>query len=288
MWLKERNRSGEKNRSRYLCGGAALLVSAALFLFFFQSVQGSSERQEAGILVFGDSVFGEVRDGTGVLDQLELLLGEKVYNAALGGTCAARGEQDRRLDYSRGAFSLAALLKALEADDFGVQQSAAVREIGTDYFAEVIDGLETVNLSGTDTILIQQGFNDYQQGIPIENSEDPYDEYTYLGALRTAVKTLREMAPGARIVLVTPLFTWYVAAGVTCETEDFGGGILEDYVNAELALARELELEIIDVYHDFFPHEEWEDWQLYSKDGVHPNEAGREKMAHKIAESLKE
>lgn len=288
MWLKGRKQSGERNLSRYICGGAAVLASAALFLFIFRWVQGSPEWQDVKILVFGDSVLGEVRDGTGVPAQLEALLGEKVYNAALGGTCAARGEQDRHLDYSRGAFSLVALLKAVEAEDFGVQQSAVVREINTDYFAEVIDGLETLNFSGTDTFVIQQGINDYQQGVPIENPEDPYDEYTYLGALRTAVDSLRRTAPGARIIFVTPLFTWYVAAGVTCETEDFGGGPLEDYVNAEIALARELGVEVIDLYHDFFPHEEWEDWQLYSKDGMHPNEAGREKMALEMAEYLRE
>ena len=79
-----------------------------------------------------------------------------------------------------------------------------------------------------------------------------------------------------------------MAERTTCETEDFGGGPLEDYVNAEIALARELDLEVIDLYHDFFPHEEWEDWRLYSKDGLHPNEAGREKIVLEIAEYLKE
>lgn len=285
---EKQNKSGEKNLSSFICGCCAALLSIILFWFIFGSVHGSPKRQEAEILVFGDSVLGEVRDGTGVPVQLEVLLGEKVYNAALGGTCAARGVQDRQLDYTRGAFSLVSLIKAVEADDFGVQQSAAVREINTEYFAEVIDGLETINFSGIDTFVIQQGINDYQQGIPIENPEDPYDEYTYLGALRTAVESLRKTVPGARIIFVTPLFTWYVAERTTCETEDFGGGPLEDYVNAEIALARELDLEVIDLYHDFFPHEEWEDWRLYSKDGMHPNEAGREKMVLEIAEYLKE
>lgn len=288
MRTRERNKSREKNLSSYICAGCAVLLSIVLFLLIFGSVQGNPKQQEVKILVFGDSVLGEVRDGTGVPAQLETLLGEKVYNGALGGTCAARGVQDRQMDYTRGAFSLVALVKAVEADDFGVQRAAAVREINTDYFAEVIDGLSTIKLSGVDTFLIQQGINDYQQGIPIENPEDPYDEYTYLGALRTAVESLKKTAPGARIIFVTPLFTWYVAERTTCETENFGGGFLEDYVNAEIALAGELDLEVIDLYHDFLPHEEWEDWRLYSKDGMHPNEAGREKMALKLAEYLKE
>ena len=57
-------------------------------------------------------------------------------------------------------------------------------------------------------------------------------------------------------------------------------------MEAELRLAGELGIEAIDVYHDFFPHERWEDKDLYSRDGLHPNEAGRVKLAEKIAEEL--
>ena len=286
MNLESRKHGSEGSLCRYICGAAAVLLSAILFLYIFMSVQGNSERQEAEIVVFGDSIFGEVRDETAVPAQLETLLGRVVYNTAFGGTCAARIEQNRTLDYTRGVFSLAALVK-VEADDFSVQQSVIMRESNTEYFAEVIDGLEKLDFSGVDIFVIQQGINDYQAGVPIDDPEDPYDEHTFLGALRVAVNSLRKVSPDARIVVVTPLFTWYTGSGVTCETADYGGGVLEDYVNAEIMLARELEIEVIDVYHDFFPHTKWEDWEVYSRDGMHPNEAGREKMALKIAEYLR-
>ena len=287
MNLEGRNRGTEGSLCRYICGVVAVLLSAVLFLHIFKTVQGNSERQEAKIVVFGDSIFGEVRDGTAVPAQLETLLGRVVYNTAFGGTCAARIEQNNTLDYTRGVFSLVALTKAVEADDFGVQQSVIMRESNTEYFAEVIDGLEKLDFSGVDTFVIQQGINDYQAGVPIDDPENPYDEHTFLGALRVAVNSLRKVSPKARIVIVTPLFTWYTRTGVTCETADYGGGVLEDYVNAEIMLGRELEIEVIDMYHDFFPHTKWEDWEIYSRDGMHPNEAGREKMALKIAEYLR-
>ena len=31
----------------------------------------------------------------------------------------------------------------------------------------------------------------------------------------------------------------------------------------------------------------WEDWELYTKDGLHPNEAGRALIAGQIADYLK-
>ena len=287
MNLDSLKRSAKGNLYRYICGAVAALLSLLLFLLFFKAVQGHSKEQEAEIVVFGDSVFGEVRDGTAVPAQLEALLNRKVYNAAFGGTCAARVEQDKPLDYTRGTFSLAALAKAVEADDFGVQQSVNMRESNTEYFGEVISGLEKLDFSKVDIFLIQQGINDYQMGVPIDDSGNPYNEHTFLGALRVAVDSLKKASPEARIVVVTPLYTWYTATGVTCETADYGGGILEDYVNAEISIAGEMGIEVIDVYHDLFPHTKCEDWEVYSRDGMHPNEAGRDKMARWIAEYLR-
>lgn len=274
------------NICRCACGAAAFLLSLLLILLIFQVIQAKPERETAEIVVFGDSVMGEIRDRTAVPARLQELLDTTVYNAAFGGSCAARLEQDMPLDYTRGVFSLVSLAKAVEADDFGVQQSVVMRESNTAYFAEVIDGLERLDLSEVRIFIIQQGINDYMAGVPIDNAEDPYDEHTFLGALRTAVGSLRKAAPGARIVFVTPLFIWYTAEGITCEDRDCGGGLLEDYVDAQIRLARELDVEIVDMYHDLFPHETWEDWQLYSRDGLHPNEAGRERMALRIADYL--
>lgn len=287
MNFRGRKQRPEGSLHRYLCGAAAALLSLALFMSLFYRAQGKPGGQEAEIVVFGDSVMGEVRDGTAVSALLEAKLGRSVYNAGMGGTCAARTERGQSLNYIWGVFSLAELAKAVETDDFGVQQSVVMRESNTEYFGEVIDGLEGLDFSGVDIILIQHGLNDYQLGTPIENPENPYDDQTFLGALRSAVSSFRNRNPEVLVVFVTPLFTWYTdARQATCEAEDYGGGVLEDYVNAEISLAEELGIHVIDMYHDFFPHGEWEDWRLYSRDGMHPNEAGREKMAGRIAEYL--
>ena len=86
--------------------------------------------------------------------------------------------------------------------------------------------------------------------------------------------------------MVSPIYTWYTAKGTTCQEEDQGGGVLEVYVEALERAAGELELEFIDMYHDLYPHEEWEDWKRYTRDGMHLNEAGRRLMAEKIAREL--
>ena len=274
------------DRQKMIYGVIGAVLFCVLFLMTFRTRADEIERQTVIIVTFGDSVLGEIRDETAVPAQLQTLLGESVYNAAFGGTCMAKQGADDMMNDARDCLSLAGLAKAVLADDFGVQKATRIRESNTEYFAEVLDGLEAIDFRKVEVVLIQQGLNDFHAGVPIENPEAPYDEYTFLGALRSAVLAFRKVNPTLRIILVTPTYTWYVDRGLTCEEIDQGGGVMEDYVEAELRVAEELGIEIIDVYHDFFPHEAWEDWQLYSRDGLHPNEAGRDKLALKIAEVL--
>lgn len=277
---------GKDIRQKILCGIIAAALFAVLFFASFRPREKLIMRQPVDIVIFGDSIFGEIRDENAVPAQLQKVLGRNIFDGAFGGTCATRVEQERRLDYTRDSFSLIELAKSVESGDFGVQQSIIMRESNTEYFEDVIDGLDAIDFSGVEIFVIQQGLNDYHAGVTIENTEAPYDESTFMGAVRTAVRSFRKVNPEARIVIVTPVYTWYIASGKTCEEADNGGGILEDYVNADLRLAEELDLEVIDVYHDFYPHEKWEDWELCSRDGLHPNETGREMLTERIAEQL--
>ena len=271
---------------KILYGTIAAAVFAVLFLASFRPRERHQDRQPVDIVVFGDSVFGDIRDEESVPARLEEILGRSVYNGTFWGTCAARTDEERRLDYTRELFCLAELSKSVESGDFGAQQSVVLRESNTEYFGDVIDALDGIDFSGVGIFVIQQGLNDYHSGVPIENPDKPYDERTFTGAVRTAVRAFRRVNPDARIVIITPVYTWYVTSGKTCEETDYGGGFLEDYVNAELRLAEELGLEAIDVYHGFYGHERFEDWQLYSRDGLHPNENGRRMLTERIARQL--
>ncbi len=240
------------------------------------------------IVVLGDSIFGQARDETSVSSLLSELLGQEVFNGALGGTCASRVNREGRLAYSKDSLSFVELSRAAALDDFGWQQATRVRESTTEYFPEVIDDLEKIDFSGVDILLVQYGLNDYHAGVPLDNPEDPYDTYTFAGAFRGAVAYWRETYPEIRIVLLTSTYSWYEYAGKTCEEMDEGGGILEDYINKEIQVAEEMGVEVLDLYHDVYPHETWEDRKLYTHDGLHPNEAGRRLLAETVAAYLRD
>lgn len=238
------------------------------------------------IVALGDSIFGQVRDESAISEYLSGLLGREVYNGALGGTCFSRIDTEGRIAYTKDSLSFAAISRAVALDDFGLQQATIVRESATEYFPEVIDTLEQIDFSGVEILLVQYGANDYHSGVPLDNPENPYDEYTFAGALRSALSAWQETYPDIRIILLTSTYTWYEYTKETCEEKNEGGGILEDYVNKEIQVAEEMNVEILDLYHDFYPHEVWEDWMIYTRDGLHPNEAGRQLLAETIAAYL--
>ncbi len=280
---------GSGRRRRQIAYGAAALACFGLLWWgTFWKAGSAPRRQDVRIVTFGDSVLGECRDATSVTAQLQELTGVPVYNGNLGGTCFCRIDRERRLSYTKDCLNMTALAAAIQAGDFRVPRSARIRENATEYFPETLEGLSEIDFSRVETVFLEYGLNDYHAGAPIQNEEDPYDEYTFSGAIRSVVRRLREACPGLRIILVTPTYTWYRDERLTCEEYDPGGGTLDLYVEAELQTAAELGVELIDVYHDFYPHDTWEDWQRYTRDGMHPNEAGRELLARTLAAYLQE
>lgn len=265
------------------------IISAVLFgvfLLFTFPLRKVEKTYAPQIVMLGDSLFGQVRDESAVSEHLSALLGQEVYNGALGGTCFSRIETEGRIAYTKDSLSFAAISQAAALDDFGLQQTTTVRENATEYFAEVIDTIEEIDFSEVDILLVLYGVNDYHAGVPLDNTEDPYDEYTFGGALRRGLSLWKETCPDTRIILLTATYSWYIVPGETCEDKDEGGGILEDYVNKEIQVAEEMGVEIVDLYHDLYPHENWEDWKLYTRDGLHPNDAGRQLLAERIAAYL--
>lgn len=248
---------------------------------------GSGQEGNADIVVLGDSIYGLYRDETGVCAKLEQYLGKEIFNGALGGTCMGRLEENRGSSSVKDVFSMVGLSKAIISGDFRLQENTEIRENGTEYFPETIAALKEIDFSKVKILFISHCVNDYHSGEVIYG-EEAEDEHTYAGALRSTLAMLKKAYPKLRIILLTPPFTWYTELGLTCEEYVRGGKVLADYVDAQYVIAEEMDVELIDLYHDLFPHEVWEDWQRYSVDGLHPNEAGRELIARTIAEYLSE
>lgn len=278
---KERESAKYKNN---ICYWIAAIGIVAGFLAVFTAAQMQKrDRIQYDVVVFGDSLMGQCRDETSVTAVLEERLNRPVYNAAFGGTCMAVQDMDLEYNYTMTLLNMVSLSKALATNDFGVQQTVRSRRAVADYFEEVIEELPDIDFSNVKTIVIAYGLNDYHAGIVLECDEDPYDENTFGGALRSVLCSLRDTYPDVQIVLVTPTYTWYRSNGLTCEEYDTGYAFLEDYVQKELEIASEFHIPAIDLYHDGYEHEVWEDWERYTEDGLHPNEEARRMIAGRLA-----
>ena len=265
---------------------ALLLVFGMIIPMKRGQAESTVAASDVDIVIMGDSIYGLNRDETSVAAELEKQLEKKVYNGALGGTCMGRLENNRGKSHVKDAFSMVSLSKAIASGDFRVQEHTKMTENGTEYFPETIAVLKDIDFSEVEILMISHCVNDYHDG-ELLASDMAYDEYTFAGALRSTIVMLRKAYPELRIILLTPPYTWYTQIGLTCEEYVRGGNILEDYIDVQYAVAEEMDVELIDLYHDLFPHDTWEDWQIYSADGLHPNEEGRKLLAGKIAEYLK-
>lgn len=215
------------------------------------------------VVFLGDSVTGNYTDSASIPGAFAGLTGAYVYNCGYGG-----GSATSQQGYP---VSLPYIADALFSGDLSLltEEDQAYRGIKT--YRD--DSPSDSDLS----FIINYGLNDYFGGLPI-SSEDPFDEYTYCGAIRAAVNTLRTNCPKARIVLCTPNFVTAFQDGTEPHGSD--GLVLEEYVNAVKSLADELHTELVDNYADLpITHENQEDYLL---DTVHPNYACRFLMAKNL------
>lgn len=272
--------SGKK--TAFGIAAAAILILAGMTCFQLYG----GKNKEYRVVCLGDSIIGNVRDESSVTTVMESMLKEPVANIAMGGTCMARSNTQFRGTYYEDSVNLCELAEAIACGDLNVQlYDIASNNFKLDYFEDVLRQLKQIDFNKTEILFIEHGINDYSAGRPLDNPEDPYDTFTYGGALRYSIEKLKNAYPAMNIVLVTPLYCYFQDNGrITgdSETSDFGYGILENYVELELQIAEEYGLEVIDNFHDLGINRTNID--EYAEDGIHLNEKGRALLAKVLAE----
>lgn len=218
------------------------------------------------IVFFGDSVIGNFRGSLSIPGVANGLSGASVYNIGMGGTRAC-GDPDSK------SHSLNTLVDAFLAED-----ASSLADDSSPYIE--ISAYQSGH-PDKHCFLINYGLNDFFCGVPI-SSEDANDPYSFSGSIRIAVAKLRKAFPNCRIILATPNFTSYYNDGMDKQSDV--GGTMEDYVDAILALAEELDVDCMNNYVDFGIDSQ--NWPLYLADGCHPNEYLRYIYGQRIVEKL--
>ncbi len=263
----------------------AVIVVAVMSVVVFTQTKGMGE-EEYRIVCLGDSIIGNVRDESSVTAVMESVLGEPVANCAFGGTCASLGNSGYRSTFYEDSVNLAMLADSIVSEDFAAQMyDIASNNFKLDYFLPALQEMDKIDFDKVEILFIEHGVNDYSGGRPIDNPDNPLDVYTYAGALRYSIEQIQDRYPDVQIVLVTPLYCYFQKDGEKigdCETSDFGQGPLVNYVDAQIKVADEYGISVIDNFHNLGINKDNID--EFAIDGIHLNEKGRQLLAKALAE----
>ncbi len=250
-----------------------------LFCLFLSGAALKDDRSlEYPIVLMGDSIVANDYHGDEINEILSGILGEEVFNAGFGGTSLSNTNVDYYETFGDESLSMEELTKSIITGDFSVQKSAIERIASLDYFSDRLDMLAQIDFSKTHTLIIEHGVNDYTIQIPPEEVGE---------ALREILKSLQKAYPEMKLVVSSPAYC-YIAKDnekLYCDTEALGPYLLEQYVLEERKVCTELGVTFADNYHQSVIVKD--SLEVYSLDGLHLNEAGRQVIADNIAAALK-
>lgn len=237
---------------------------------------------------FGDSTIGNTNDATSVSSQLASVTGARTFNVGFGGCHMSRHSEHWD------AFSMYRLADAIGTGDYTLQDAAiAANPSGMPaYFNSHLTLLKNADWANVDFITIGYGTNDYASGDLIDNPDNPKDTTTFLGAFRYSIETILNKYPHLKILVTTPMYRfWMNDDGIYKNDSDTvsyntNNDTLEKFADAIVAESKKYHLPVLNLYNDLGVNKFNRAVYFPSNDGTHHNEAGRKRIAEKLASGL--
>lgn len=141
--------------------------------------------------------------------------------------------------------------------------------------------------NGADLVVIAGGTNDFRLDIPLGKlgriGDAAFDDRTFFGAYRIAIEHLLTEEPTRRIALFTPLQRGNTPYDVNHVNES--GHRLIDYVDAVIEVGAMYAIPVYDAYRTSGITQL--NLSVYTLDGLHPNDAGYERVARTMIPFLR-
>lgn len=242
-----------------------------------QTVPTGSDLQ---LVFLGDSIFDSNRDGTGIPYLTAKQCDADVFNLSVGGTCAALQPDESLEPQQWDSWSLLEMVNVL------------MGEIPASHFdgtraGEILTESD-IDFTQTDYFIVEYGTNDFLSGFRRNSNGDLHDLKCYSGALRYAVKNLKELAPDATVILCSPCFAQFYGKGGYMVGDgnmmDKGYGSLFDYKGTCEYVAKEQGALFLNAYEDLGVDSYTID--DYTEDGLHFSSEGRKIYADALAKMI--
>lgn len=239
------------------------------------------------VVNFGDSIFGMRRPPDDISTELAKLTGAVVHNCGFGG-----GQMQVHWNADYAPFSMCSLADAIVSGDW-TAQDASVANVSTNgipsYFPETLEILKSLDFSKVDVITIAYGTNDFTNGGPLDNEDEPTDASSFAGALRYSIEKLLTAYPHLKIFICCQTYRFWQENGVITDDSDthiIYDKKLTDYVAKTKEVAEAYHLPYIDFYYSLGVNKFNRTRYFSVTDSTHPNTVGCHLIAAHMAKAL--
>lgn len=281
--MNERNTSVKNRIANSITFVVGFAIALALLCFFGlkrpKPVFPAIFQEEKQILFLGDSNIDYGFEGKDVTQILNERTGYVTYNEAFGGTCAGTPGSLYDDNDFLSLLCLGNLTRIMENRDYSAitRNREKVVNSSSDVEAKILV-LKLLDFKAMDYVVIHYGMNDYVAGETIEGN-DPYDESTYEGGLRSSVERIHKLCPNAKIILSSITFCRDISekTETTGFQKDFGGGTIDEYRDAMKKVAGEYDYTyFLDNLSEMDVDKSNYETADILRDTMHLNQAGRE------------
>lgn len=277
------------NREKVITYILSILVAMLIILPATYIVLKPTYGAEYDMIFCGDSIMAsDHSDWWDIPTIVGNELKETTLNAGYGGYTMSNMDVTGMPGDYRDEYSMIGISRSIRNGNFKTQVMASQEgePLTVWYFPEVSRKLNDVDWKKVKYIFIEHGANDYLFGVPVDDSTDKYNEYTFGGALRQSIENIQKGAPNAQIILMTPIYMNPEGMKGDCNEIDYGGGLLKDYVEKEKEIAKEYGLYVIDNFTEIDINKD--NYEEYLPGGLHPNLEGNTLIAENICRHMKE
>lgn len=233
---------------------------------------------------FGDSITGNMDVPDDYPSFLGQLTGMMVINAGFGGCRMS----DTHSAESYAAFSMVRLAEAVVSGDWTLQEQNVDDLSSVCHGYEHLSALQSVDWENTDYIIIAYGTNDIWGKVDIDDSTNPYNTHTYLGAMRYAIDAITTAYPHIEVLVLSPIYRYFNDEGIDSDSMLFNGHAFTEWGDALLEAAKERGAYTLDMYRLSGLNAETRSTYYSDNDGTHPNALGLQQFAQVVADYFHE
>ncbi|MCR5848679.1 MAG: SGNH/GDSL hydrolase family protein [Lachnospiraceae bacterium] len=247
------------------------------------------QKDKMHITVVGDSLFSNTGfDYPSLAQHLEKILDCEMQNCSIGGTTASKINKNREVDYYADKLNFYNVSDIVCTGNIS-SVSDNVRNLAYQFDDGYVKMkyLSATDLSEEDCLIICYGINDAFMRISA-SSDDPYDEYTYAGAMRRGIEKISRTYPDLKIIVCEITRSSVIIGG---ENDEYFDSVTTEYRDEYNTQLRKIADEYGNVYF-FETNSLFEDtpeiYEKYYWDGIHFSEEGKQIYANALAEFIGE